>query len=92
MVVVDGASNHLHSLWLFILCTLRLQIRTPRPSTMLSFLPPRREGGRLYAVPQLLQVGAPALPEGSFMTRQQVQQETYNFIRFFQVPPVFIYR
>ena len=49
------------------------------------------DGGAITAVPQMLTVGAPPL-EDDPLTRTQVQEETYNFIRHFQQPPFHIYR
>ena len=52
------------------------------------------DGGRVTAVPQMLTVGGAAAPvdDGAGLTPQQVQDETYNFIRHFQDPPLHIYR
>lgn len=50
------------------------------------------DGGRVTAVPQMLTVASLAPVEDTGLKATEVQDETYQFIRHFQDPPLHIYR
>ena len=50
-----------------------------------------RDAGKIYAVPQLLQVGAPVHTDG-MLEPQKVQDLTRDFVREFRVGTLHIYR